>query len=194
MSRRLGQKRGIELTQKFIYSLSKRRLNPYVGSKAANIHFLLKHGIKVPESWGIIWTAYEENLYDSHKTQMALCKELNTIIDPRKSYAVRSSASVEDSGEFSCAGLFKSYLQVQGIDDIMSSISKVWLSLESKEFESYWKNIIHLDTKAQMAVIIQEMVQPLFSGVVFTKNPVTGLSETIIEAGPGTGEVQANSH
>jgi len=182
------------MERKYIYSLSKRFLKPNVGSKAKNIHFLLRHGIKVPDSWVILWTAYEEYLLNNHMVEMDLRRELSTIIDPRKSYAVRSSASVEDSGEFSCAGLFKSYLQVQGIDDIISSISKVWLSLESPEFESYWKNIIHLDTKAQMAVIIQEMVQPLFSGVVFTKNPVTGLSETIIEAGPGTGESQVNCH
>ncbi len=182
------------MTQKFIYSLSKRRLNPYVGSKAANIHFLLKHGIKVPESWGIIWTAYEENLYDSHKTQMALCKELNTIIDPRKSYAVRSSASVEDSGEFSCAGLFNSYLQVKGIDNIVTCIGNVWASLESPAFDAYWKHNMPSESIPRMAVIIQEMVQPLFSGVVFTKNPVSGFSETIIEAGAGTGKSQADSH
>src|SRR6056297_482848 len=182
------------MERKYIYSLSKRFLKPNVGSKAKNIHFLLRHGIKVPDSWVILWTAYEEYLLNNHMVEMDLRRELSTIIDPRKSYAVRSSASVEDSGEFSCAGLFKSYLQVQGIDDIISSISKVWLSLESPEFESYWKNIMPLDTEAHMAVIIQEMVQPLFSGVVFTKNPVTGFSETIIEAGPGTGEYQANYH
>ena len=182
------------MAQKLIYSLSKRRLNPYVGSKAANIHFLLRHGIKVPDSWGIVWTAYEQNISNSSKTQMDLRRELNTIIDPRKSYAVRSSASVEDSGEFSCAGLFKSYLQVQGIDNIIACIAKVWASLESPEFEAYWKHNMNSKCIPRMAVIIQEMVQPQLSGVVFTKNPVSGFSETIIEAGKGTGISQAESH
>jgi len=182
------------LAQKLICSLSKRRLNPYVGSKAANIHFLLRHGIKVPDSWGIVWTAYEQNLRDSRKTQMDLCRELKTIIDPRKSYAVRSSASLEDSGEFTCAGLFKSYLQVQGIDNIIACIAKVWASLESPEFEAYWKHNMNSKCIPRMAVIIQEMVQAQFSGVVFTKNPVSGFSETIIEAGKGTGISQAQSH
>ena len=182
------------MAQKLIYSLSKRRLNPYVGSKAANIHFLLRHGIKVPDSWGIVWTAYEQNLRDSRKTQMDLRRELKAIIDPRKSYAVRSSASVEDSGEFSCAGLFKSYLQVQGIDNIIACIAKVWASLESPEFEAYWKHNMNSKCIPRMAVIIQEMVQPQLSGVVFTKNPVSGFSETIIEAGKGTGISQAQSH
>ena len=182
------------MARKYIYSLSRRRLKPYAGSKAANIHFLLRHGIKVPDSWVIVWTAYDDSLIDSYTVKIDLCRELSEIIDPSKLYAVRSSASVEDSGEFSCAGLFKSYLQVQGIDNIMTCIDNVWLSLESPEFEAYWKNIMPSETTPRMAVIVQEMVQPEFSGVVFTKNPVTGLSETIIEAGKGTGEAQANSH
>src|SRR6056297_1802691 len=182
------------MVRKHIYSLSKRLLKPCVGSKAENIHFLVRHGFKVPDSWVIVWTAYEDYLLDSHTLQMDLRRELNTIIDPGKSYAVRSSASVEDSGEFSCAGLFKSYLQVKGIKNIMNCITKVWHSLESPEFEVYCKNIMNSEETPHMAVIIQEMVQPLFSGVVFTKNPVTGLSETIIEAGTGTGESQVNCH
>lgn len=165
-----------------------------MGSKAANIHFLLRQGIKVPESWVIIWTAYEDNLRDSQATQLAIARELDEIIDPQKSYAVRSSASVEDSGEFSCAGLFNSYLQVQGMENIITSISNVWSSLESPEFASYCKHNMSAENNPRMAVIIQEMVQPLFSGVVFTKNPVSGFSETIIESGPGTGESQAQSH
>lgn len=182
------------MSGKYIYSLSKRWLNPYVGSKAKNIHFLLRHGIKVPDSWGIIWTAREDSLCDSHATELALRRELSTIIDSQKRYAVRSSASVEDSGEFSCAGLFKSYLQVKGIDNIITCIANVWESLESPEFEAYWKHNMASGTIPRMAVIIQEMVQPLASGVVFTQNPVSGFSETIIEAYPGIGEAQGECH
>jgi pyruvate,water dikinase len=40
-----------------------------------------------------------------------------------------------------------------------------------------------------MAVILQEMVTPVVSGVVFNKNPITGLDEIVIEAVSGTGDV-----
>jgi phosphohistidine swiveling domain-containing protein len=182
------------LAKRYVYSLSSRWLHPHSGSKAANLHFLLRHHVQVPDSWVVSWTACDENLRNSLATKDAIRSELNTIIDPQKRYAVRSSASVEDSGDFSCAGLFKSYLQVQGIDDIMLNIGKVWESLESPEFKAYWHNIMPAGTNAHMAVIIQEMVQARFAGVVFTKNPMTGLSETIIEAGTGTGEAQAEEH
>lgn len=191
-SRLFGGKRkgGVGLAKRYVSSLAKRWLNPYVGSKAENIHFLLRHGNKVPDSWVVNWKAYEDSLCDEHRLQIDIRRELIGIIDPEKRYAVRSSASVEDADDFSCAGLFKSCLQVQGIDNIMTAIGDVWQSLESPEFAAYCQNIISPGMTPSMAVIIQEMIQPLFSGVVFTKNPVTGFSETIIEAGPGTGESQ----
>ena len=39
-----------------------------------------------------------------------------------------------------------------------------------------------------MAVIIQEMVKPVVSGVSFSRNPMTGLDETVVEAVCGSGE------
>lgn len=181
------------MKKRYVYSLSKRRLGAKVGSKAANIHFLLRHGIKVPGSWVILWTAYEDDLRDRETTLMALREELNAILEPQKRYAVRSSASVEDSSEFSCAGLFKSYLQVQGIEATLDRVTDVWASLESPEFTAYRQHHMASERTPRMAVILQEMVQPQFSGVVFTKNPVTGFSEVIIEAGLGTGEDQVQS-
>jgi len=40
-----------------------------------------------------------------------------------------------------------------------------------------------------MGVIVQAMVQPQISGVSFSKNPLTGLDETVVEAVPGSGEL-----
>ncbi|NIQ04633.1 MAG: hypothetical protein GWO20_02550, partial [Candidatus Korarchaeota archaeon] len=34
----------------------------------------------------------------------------------------------------------------------------------------------------KMAVIIQEMINPEFSGLVFTKNPINGMDEVIVES------------
>lgn len=186
------------MTKRYVYSLSTNRLPANAGSKAANLHFLLHRRVMVPQSWVIVWSAcddfFEEAPQGIHVTMDAIRNELNTIIDPRKKYAVRSSASVEDSGDFSCAGLFKSFLQVQGMNDIMDSVEGVFASLHSHEFESYWQNIMPSGTAAHMAVLIQEMIQAECSGVVFTKNPMTGFSETIIEAGIGTGEDHSASH
>ncbi|MBN2259777.1 MAG: hypothetical protein JW702_04495 [Clostridiales bacterium] len=182
------------MNKHYVYSLSSRWLKYNIGSKATNIRFLLRHNSNVPVSWVILWKAREDYLHDNRSTLITLRKELMKVIDPQKFYAVRSSASVEDSGNYSCAGLFKSYLQVKGIDSIIDHVISVWSSLKSPEFEAYWKHIMQMGTSPHMAVVIQEMVQAKYSGVVFTKNPVTGLSEIIIEAGLGFGEVQAENH
>jgi len=182
------------MATQYIYPLSKRCLKRKIGSKASNLRFLMRHNANVPKSWVILWIAeedYQKNeIYSLNKIQ----KEFQKIIDPQKFYAVRSSASVEDAEDYSCAGLFKSYLDIQGIDNILNHIIFVWNSLKSPEFDAYVKNVMTVETKPRMAVIIQEMVQAKYSGIVFTKNPVTGLSEIIIEAGKGTGEFQAENH
>ena len=182
------------MNRKYIFSLSTRRLKHSIGSKAANLGFLLRHNVHVPDSWVILWTAREDYLRDQPATLTVLREELMATIDPNKFYAVRSSASVEDSGDYSCAGLFRSYLQVQGIESMIEHVIGVWESLESPEFKAYGQHIMTEGTRPQMAVIIQEMVQARSSGVVFTKNPVTGLSETIIEAGAGSAEDQIVGH
>lgn len=182
------------MKKQYVYSLSSRRLQHNIGSKAANIRFLLRHCSNVPNSWVIPWKAHEDYLHENSLILGTLRKELMKVIDPKKFYAVRSSASVEDSGDYSCAGLFKSYLQVQGIESIINHVISVWSSLESPEFEAYWKHIMPMGKSPFMAVVIQEMVDAKYSGVVFTKNPVTGLSEIIIEAGLGSGEDQVESH
>ena len=40
----------------------------------------------------------------------------------------------------------------------------------------------------QMHVVVQEMVASVVSGVAFSRNPLTGLSDVVVEAVPGTGE------
>jgi phosphoenolpyruvate synthase/pyruvate phosphate dikinase len=40
-----------------------------------------------------------------------------------------------------------------------------------------------------MAALIQEMVSPVVSGVAFSKNPLTGLNEVVVEAVQGSGDL-----
>lgn len=185
---------GISLARQYVYPLSARGLKQQIGSKAANIRFLMRHNGNVPESWVVQWNARKDFQTNEALSLTTLRKELQAIIDPQKFYAVRSSASVEDTGDYSCAGLFRSYLEIQGVDNVIKHIIRVWQSLESPEFKAYGQHVMSVDTDPQMAVIIQEMVKAKYSGVVFTKNPVTGLSEVIIEAGLGTEESQVESH
>jgi len=178
------------MTKQYVYSLDDRSIHEKGGSKAKNLRFLLRHRYLVPAGWVISWEALDDYQKEGESILQIIRNELTGRILPDRLYAVRSSASVEDDVQYSYAGVFRSYLQVQGVDSILEHIQAVWQSLESKEFITYRENNQNDETPVRMAVILQEMVPAIYSGVVFSKNPMTGLSETIIEAGRGTGEDQ----
>lgn len=101
--------------------------------------------------------------------------------------AVRSSATTEDSKEASFAGQQETYLNVQR-SDLINKIKKCWASMFTERACVYRekKDISHEET--EMAVVIQEMVDADVSGVMFTKHPVTGENNMVIESAWGLGE------
>jgi len=177
----------------YIFALEDGSIRIKGGSKAKNLRFLAQNRYPVPPGWVISWDAQSDYLLEGDSVLERLRLEFIDKIQPDKLYAVRSSASVEDDNEYSYAGLFCSLLQVQGIDSILNGILEVWMSSEYDKFLAYC--VSHsLDTAhVQMGVIIQEMVPAKYSGVVFSKNPLTGLSEIIIEVGLGTGDDQVEA-
>lgn len=110
-------------------------------------------------------------------------------IENRKSVAVRSSATAEDLPEASFAGQQETYLNIRGEDQLLDAVKKCWASLWTARAIAYRANQgIDPDTVA-LAVLVQEMVDAEFSGILFTANPITGhRDEMIINAAWGLGE------
>ncbi len=181
------------MSRRYLYSLDSKSVCRYGGSKARNLRFLLKNHFPVPSGWIISWQAQADFQVQGPAVINKLRDELSSVIDPGQAYAVRSSCTVEDSSQCSCAGLFSSFLNVRGLDSIVRSIQRVWQSMHSPEFTAYKENRPTAAQSARMAVIVQRMVPARCSGVVFSKNPLTGLTETIIEVGRGNGDDQASS-
>lgn len=181
------------MNKNYIFALEDGSISIKGGSKAKNLRFLAKNRYPVPRGWVISWEAQSDYRLDGDVVMERLRLEFTGKIQPDKRYAVRSSASVEDDNEYSCAGLFCSLLQVQGIDSILNGILEVWMSSVSEKFLAYCMSHSLDPAHVQMGVIIQEMVSAKCSGVVFSKNPLTGLSETIIEVGLGTGDDQVEA-
>ncbi len=103
--------------------------------------------------------------------------------------AVRSSANAEDLKTASFAGQQDTYLNVRGIGELIKYVKHVWASTYNARALAYRdeKDIPH--DEAQMAVIVQKLVNGRAAGVMFTINPVTGNeSEAVIEASWGLGE------
>ncbi|WAP60327.1 rifamycin-inactivating phosphotransferase [Streptomyces sp. S465] len=104
-------------------------------------------------------------------------------------YAVRSSATAEDLPTASFAGQQDTYLNVVGPTAILQHISRCWASLFTERAVTYrQRNGIDHRT-VHMAVVVQQMVFPHASGILFTADPVTGNRKVAtVDAGFGLGE------
>ncbi|ADO84026.1 PEP/pyruvate-binding domain-containing protein [Ilyobacter polytropus] len=97
---------------------------------------------------------------------------------------VRSSAPGEDSSNSSFAGLHESYVDIKGIDNIITHIKLVWASLWSDRALLYRKELGLDPWKSSMGVIVQELITGQVSGVAFSRDP-TEKYQMVIEAVPG---------
>ncbi|MFI6243043.1 rifamycin-inactivating phosphotransferase [Micromonospora sp. NPDC050795] len=104
-------------------------------------------------------------------------------------YAVRSSATAEDTPTASFAGQQDTYLNVVGPEAVRRHVSRCWASLFTERAVIYrLRNGIDHRT-AQMAVVVQRMVLPDASGILFTADPVTGNRKVAtVDASFGLGE------
>lgn len=120
-----------------------------------------------------------------------IADEIQTYLSSRavKSWAVRSSGSLEDGSNASFAGQFESYLDVKNVDEVIQSIVQCWSSLYGQKVVRYCENKTLPLRECTMSVVLQELIPAQASGVVFTVNPMTGNDkQMVIEAVHGLGE------
>lgn len=103
--------------------------------------------------------------------------------------AVRSSATAEDLPFASFAGQQDTYLNVVGIEAILTAVRHCWASLWTDRAVSYRANQAIDPHTVRLAVVVQQMVEAEVAGVLFTANPLTGRRrQAVIDASPGLGE------
>jgi rifampicin phosphotransferase len=104
-------------------------------------------------------------------------------------YAVRSSATAEDLPTASFAGQQDTYLNVVGPAAILQHVSRCWASLFTERAVTYRLRNGFDHRKVHMAVVVQRMVFPQASGILFTADPITGNRKVVsVEASFGLGE------
>ena len=103
--------------------------------------------------------------------------------------AVRSSATAEDLPDASFAGQQETYLNVQGIDEVLQKVKSCYASLWGNRAVCYRSNQGYDQMSVALAVVIQQMVESEKAGVLFTVNPIThNADEMQINASYGLGE------
>jgi len=110
-------------------------------------------------------------------------------IGAEHAYAVRSSATAEDLPGASFAGQQDTYLNIRGEAALLDAIRRCFASLFTDRAILYRQKNGFGHRGIGLSVVVQRMVFPDASGILFTADPVSGHRGTItIDAGFGLGE------
>jgi phosphohistidine swiveling domain-containing protein len=185
-----------------------------IGPKAASLCTLHWLGMKVPPCFFLTTAAFRAYL-DTNNLHLQIAapseqmpEEIRRIVakgsltDPlleqiATAYrqlgaavvAVRSSATAEDLPGHSFAGQYETILSVESLERCLAAIKRCWASLwTERAFEYRRRNGID-PQQVEMAVIVQQQIEPQAAGVAFSVDPVTGSrSRIVIESCRGLGE------
>jgi pyruvate,water dikinase len=102
--------------------------------------------------------------------------------------AVRSSATIEDGPIGSLAGLFDTYLGVRGAHDLCDRIRWIWASLWNARALAALGATGLSPLRAGQAVLVQEMVDTVSAGVLFSRDPEGRPDTFLVNATWGLGE------
>lgn len=128
-------------------------------------------GIRIPEG-------LQQEIYQAWK-----------MMGRDEAYAIRSSATAEDLPFASFAGQQDTYLNIKGIGSIVRHIRKCWASLFTDRAIVYRVKNRFDHRKVLLSVVVQHMVFPKVSGIMFTADPINGNRNVVsIDAGFGLGE------
>lgn len=99
------------------------------------------------------------------------------------------AVSVRSAGTESRPGMFETYLNVIGIEDVLDKMKRVWASAYTTRAIAFRINKGIPIMEDELGVAIPRMVNARSSGISFTVDPVTGdSSRIIIDASWGLGE------
>jgi pyruvate,water dikinase len=148
----------------------------------------IRAGLPVPDGFAIDCEVVTAVGAGDPAATRELATELTARCGDWPYWAVRSSAVGEDSADASFAGIHKSMLGVSGVSDILAAVREVHASASDGGAVAY-RSRMGLDTALRMAVVVQRLVDADVGGVMFTRNPITGADQRVIEASWGLGEV-----
>jgi pyruvate,water dikinase len=119
----------------------------------------------------------------------AAVKESWRLLGADDPLAVRSSATAEDLPGASFAGQQDTYLNVRGETALMDAVRRCWISLFTDRAVLYRARNGFGHRDVGLAVVVQKLVDPDVSGILFTADPVSGNRNVVsIDAGFGLGE------
>jgi pyruvate,water dikinase len=168
--------------KRYVTKLGDVKRASQIGIEACNLRFLIKNGFRVPKSYVCNFTAYEEYLKGNENILKDLEREIELFVDENAAYSVIPSPNISDGLDSSIAGQLKRYSNIKGVRGILDSINEMWQSAREETVTTSLDKVGKSQQILKISVIVQETIIPKLSGVVFTKNPMNGRDEIIVEA------------
>jgi pyruvate,water dikinase len=157
------------------------------GGKAVSLGVALRAGLPVPPGAALAWDVVAR-VAEGHADVVGALVESPHVPDSR--LAARSSAIGEDSGGASFAGQHTTKLNVRR-HTLVDAVRVVWESAYTPSALAY-RDRKGLAASPRIGVVVQVLIEPIAAGVLFTRNPVTGADERLLEASWGLGEAVVN--
>lgn len=158
-----------------LVSLDQRLLPSKAGEKAATLSDLKRSGYPVPEGWVLF----------PGDDPAALIEFLQP--SDAEPLVVRSSAIGEDSEAASAAGQYQTILGVTRREELLPAIAQCLESYDRASAVQYRRDRGLSDSS--MVVLIQKQIRGVFSGVAFSRNPISRQGNAVVvEALPGDAE------
>lgn len=154
------------------------------GSKAVGLGQAIRDGLPVPPGYALSGAIVEAVAAAEERALKDVLKAVKALAGP---LAVRSSAADEDGKAASFAGQHLTLLNVPSVDALGPALGEIWWSANSDSAITY-RQRVGLFTRPSVGVVVQSLLDPEAAGVMFTRNPVTGDDERVIEASWGLGE------
>ena len=165
-------------------SLGEQLDESFFGGKAAQLAAATRAGLRVPAGIALPVTFVDAVASGRADARRGLDAVFDALAPP---LVARSSAVGEDSTQASFAGQHLTRPNLRSLPELVEAVCAIWRSARSASAIAY-RERLGLPPEPRMAVVVQELVDPECSGVLFSRNPLDGSDELVIEAAWGLGE------
>lgn len=168
-----------------ILPLAKVRDEAVFGAKAVGLGEATRAGLPVPPGIAMSGSIVESVAARDARSTKRVERAAGSVPGP---LAVRSSCVDEDGAQASFAGQHVTILNVPAASEVGTAVREIWWSANSDSAITY-RQRVGLLSRPNVGVVAQTLLDPSVAGVLFTRNPINGADERLIEASWGLGEV-----
>ncbi len=158
------------------------------GGKAVELGAAVRAGLPVPDGFALSFE-FVEQVREDEGARSRLLERVRGLGGP---YVVRSSGIGEDSEAASFAGQHETVINIVTPSGVLDGLERVYASSHSEAVQRY-RDELGIDAEPRMGAIVQSLVDADKAGVLFSRNPVDGSEERVIEAAWGLGEAVVES-